>query len=195
MPQTLAAVQAMWDGFRPPQHRHDVNYFPAAPRSSKSPSTAPCIEDWALRLVRLLWPLLTCPPLSRRVARSGSPVCWTTTEISSGKACLLLADAADLPHSFRMAIGLPRPWPGDPSWKGLYPLSVRRLRDFVIGFLQIPPRGGHPCLDGWFRSSRSMGDFHPLNTSHTEHTRQECLRYQASPGVATRHGVLGMSSS
>src|SRR5512141_1653607 len=52
-----------------------------------------------------------------------------------------------------------------------YPLPVRRIRDFVIGFLQIPPRGGHPCLDGWFRSLRSMGDFHPLNASHTEHTR------------------------
>jgi hypothetical protein len=45
-----------------------------------------------------------------------------------------------------MTIGLPRPWPGDPSCKGLNPLPVRRIRDFVIGFLQIPPRDGHPCL-------------------------------------------------
>src|SRR5438552_9283624 len=52
-----------------------------------------------------------------------------------------------------------------------YPVSVRRVHDFVIGFLQIPPHGGHPCLDGQFRSSRSAGDFHPLNASHTEHTR------------------------
>src|SRR5947208_5420636 len=61
-----------------------------------------------------------------------------------------------------------------------YPVSVRRVHDFVIGFLRIPPRDGHPCLDGWFRSSRSMGDFHPLNASHTEHTRRKRLRYTAS---------------
>src|ERR1700722_13240381 len=47
-----------------------------------------------------------------------------------------------------------------------YPLAVRRLRDFAISFLQIPPRDGHPCLDGWFRSLRSMGDLHPLNAYH-----------------------------
>src|SRR5207248_11311339 len=58
-----------------------------------------------------------------------------------------------------------------------YPVSVRRVHDFVIGFLQIPPCDGHPCLDGWFRSSRSMGDFHPLNASHTEHTRRKRLSH------------------
>src|ERR1700677_282899 len=47
-----------------------------------------------------------------------------------------------------------------------HPLPVRRLHDFVIGFLQIPPRDGHPCLDGWFRSLRSIGDLHPLNAHH-----------------------------
>jgi hypothetical protein len=31
-------------------------------------------------------------------------------------------------------------------------LSVRRLRDFVIGFLQIPSRDEHACVDGWFWS-------------------------------------------
>src|ERR1700681_2512917 len=43
---------------------------------------------------------------------------------------------------------------------------MRRIRDFVISFLQIPPRDGHPCLDGWFRSLRSIGDLHPLNAHH-----------------------------
>src|ERR1035438_4039720 len=61
--------------------------------------------------------------------------------------------------------------------QALYPLPVRRIRDFVISFLQIPPRDGHPCLDGWFRSLRSMGDFHPLNANHTEHTRRKRLRH------------------
>ena len=73
--------------------------------------------------------------------------------------------------SFRMTIGLPDPGRVTQAAKALYPLPVRRIRDFVIGFLQIPPRGGHPCLDGWLRSLRSMRDFHPLNTSHTEQTR------------------------
>src|SRR5580700_8454980 len=45
-------------------------------------------------------------------------------------------------------------------------LPIRRIRDFAISFLQIPPRDGHPCLDGWFRSLRSMGDLHPLNAYH-----------------------------
>jgi hypothetical protein len=71
-----------------------------------------------------------------------------------------------------MTFGLPVPGWVTHAAKAFYPLPVRRVRDFVIGFLQIPPRGGHPCLDGWFRSSRPMGDFHPLNAnaSHTEHT-------------------------
>src|SRR2546421_10150279 len=61
-----------------------------------------------------------------------------------------------------------------------YSVSVRRVRDFVIGFLRIPPRDGHPCLDGWFRSSRSMGDFHPLNASHTEHTRPKAYATESA---------------
>jgi hypothetical protein len=61
--------------------------------------------------------------------------------------------------------------------KAFYPLPVSLIRDFVIGFLRIPPRGGQPCLDGWFRSSRPMGDFHPLNASHTEHTRRNRLSH------------------
>lgn len=137
--------------------------------------SAPCIKDSALRRVRLLRPLLTSLLLSRPVARAVVRCERTTTEISSGKACLLLADPSDLPPQLRTTIGLPRPWPGDPTTKASYPLPVRRIRDFVISFLQIPSRDGHPCLDGWFRSSRSMGDFHPLNTSHTEHTRRKRL--------------------
>jgi len=102
---------------------------------------------------------------------NGSPMFRTEPEISSGKAGLLLADPSDLPHSFRMTIGHPRPWPGDPSCKGLISASCTSHPRFRRRFSSDPPRGGHPCLAGWFRSLRSMGDFHPLNTSHTEHTR------------------------
>ena len=132
------------------------------------------LKDSALRPVRLLWLRLTSPLLSRAIARAVVRCVRTRAEISSGKACLLLADPSDLPYS------VPNDNRASPSLAGLpnaemalYPLSVRRIHDFVVGFLQIPPRGGHPCLDGWFRSSRSMGDFHPLNTSHTEHTKAE----------------------
>ena len=132
------------------------------------------LKDSALRPVRLLWLRLTSPLLSRAIARAVVRCVRTRAEISSGKACLLLADPSDLPYS------VPNDNRASPSLAGLpnaemalYPLSVRRIHDFVVGFLQILPRGGHPCLDGWFRSSRSMGDFHPLNTSHTEHTKAE----------------------
>src|SRR5262249_6430689 len=39
-----------------------------------------------------------------------------------------------------------------------------------IGFLQIPPRGGHPCLALRFRSSRPAEDFHLLPSRHAWHT-------------------------
>jgi hypothetical protein len=142
------------------------------------------LKDSALRPVRLLWLRLTSPLLSRAIARAVVRCIRTRAEISSGKACLLLADPSDLPYS------VPNDNRASPSLAGLpnaemalYPLSVRRIPDFVVGFLQIPPRGGHPCLDGWFRSSRSMGDFHPLNTSHTEHTR---VRPRLNTAVAAR---------
>jgi len=140
--------------------------------SSNPRRLLPAFEDSALRPSWLLWLLLTSPPLSRGIAGAVVRCERTKTEISSGKACLLLADPPDLPRS------IPNDHRASPSLAGWpntamasYPVSVRRVRDFVIGFLRIPPCGGHPCLDGWFRSSRSMGDFHPLNASHTEHTR------------------------
>jgi hypothetical protein len=33
---------------------------------------------------------------------------------------------------------------------------------YVFGFLRIPPRGGHPCLNSHFRSPRRATDFHRL---------------------------------
>src|SRR5437667_7256880 len=72
--------------------------------------------------------------------------------------------------ALRMTMGIPVPGRVTRTTLALYPLAVRRVRDFVISFLQIPPRDGHPCLDGWFRSLRSIGDSHPLNaTSYSTH--------------------------
>ena len=130
------------------------------------------LEDSALRPVGLLWPLLTSLPLSRGIAPLVVRCVRTRAEISSGKTRLLLADPSDLPPS------VPNDYRASPSLAGLpnaatasYPLPIRRIHDFVVGFLQIPPRDGHPCLDGWFRSLRSIGDSHPLN-AHQYSTHQ-----------------------
>ena len=84
--------------------------------------------------------------------------------------------------ALRMTLGFPIPGWVTRTMLALYPprclvpsLPVRRIRDFVIGFLQIPPRGGHPCLDGWFRSLRSIGDSHPRNAYHYSTHQAECL--------------------
>ena len=67
----------------------------------------------------------------------------------------------DLPSRVSgVTIGPPRPLPGYPTAPALYPVSVRRVRGNGIGFLQIPPRGGHPCLALRFRSSRPAEDLH-----------------------------------
>jgi hypothetical protein len=39
-----------------------------------------------------------------------------------------------------------------------------------LSFLQIPPRGGHPCLALRFRSSRPAEDLHLLPSQHVWHT-------------------------
>ena len=62
-------------------------------------------------------------PVPPHCCRS-SPCERTETEISSGKAYLLLTDPSDLPTVFRMTIGLPRPWPGDQHCKASNPLPV-----------------------------------------------------------------------
>jgi len=77
----------------------------------------------------------------------GSPIRWTEPETSRGKTCLLLPDPSDLP-AWRSEWPLGFPVPGRVTHTTLawYPLPVRQIRDFVIGFLQIPPCDGHPCL-------------------------------------------------
>jgi len=60
----------------------------------------------------------------------------------------------------------------------LYRVSVRHIQNFVIGFLQIPPRDGHPCLDGQFRLLRPVEDFHLLSAHHVWHTNELFLQEQ-----------------
>jgi hypothetical protein len=70
-------------------------------RVHRNPPSAPCINHSALRPAGLLWPLLTFLRLSRRIAAAVVRCERTDAEISSGKACLLLVDPSDLPHSVR----------------------------------------------------------------------------------------------
>jgi len=84
----------------------------------------------------------------------GSPLRWTRPEISRGKTCLLLPDSSDLPAwRSEWQWGVPVPGRVTHTTLAWYPprwptssLPVRRIRDFAISFLQIPPRDGHPCL-------------------------------------------------
>jgi len=79
---------------------------------------------------------------------------WTEPETSRGKTCLLLPDTSDLPAwCSEWQLGVPVPGRVAHTTLALYPpqwlassLPVRRIRDCVIGFLQIPPHDGHPCL-------------------------------------------------
>jgi len=118
----------------------------------------------------------------------GSPMFWTEPEISRGKTCLLLPDPSDLPAwCLNDKSGVPVPGRVTHTTLALYPFPLRRVRDFAISFLQIPPRDGHPCLDGWFRSLRSIGDSHPLNAHHySTHQAEACATAQAATTVKSR---------
>jgi hypothetical protein len=74
-------------------------------------------------------------------------------------------------------IGLRGPLPADPTTPALYPVPVRRLPTGGFGFLQIPPRDGHPCLALRFRSPRPAEDFHLLirNVPGTQEKGQAIL--------------------
>ena len=97
-----------------------------------------------------------------------------------------------------MATGHPRRLPGYPTTLALYPVSVRRIRVYGLGFLQIPPPGGHPCLALRFRSSRPAEDLHLLK-QHIPGTqpkrRQNAAVQYANPspaGSRVFRGVRGV---
>ena len=146
------------DGFARPTRCRGGLRLSAALRPSKCSSVrAVTIRPFAF--VRLLWPLLTSPLLSRQIAPAVVRCERTRTEISSGKACLLLADPPNLPRRCGMTIGLPRPWPGDPTCNGL-----------IFGFCTSSPGLRHRL------SSDSASRRTPLlKASHTEHTRPKGL--------------------
>ena len=89
-----------------------------------------------------------------------------------------------------MTFGRLRPLPDYPTTPALYPVSVRRIRVYGIGFLQIPPPGGHPCLALRFRSSRPAEDLHLLETQHAWRTRLRGDPGRSAPQVKEQGEVM-----
>ncbi|WP_218640746.1 hypothetical protein, partial [Paenibacillus odorifer] len=48
-------------------------------------------------------------------------------------------------------------------------------RRFAAGFLQIPPRGGHPCLKLMATTAFAIRDFNPIDSAHAGRTQQKNL--------------------
>ena len=98
---------------------------------------------------------------------------WTSREISQGKLPVLGGGQRRIYRcGVRMSMGVPVHCLVTHATPALYPVSVRRFRRPVMGFLQIRPRGRHPCLDGRFRSLRPVEDFHLLNWQHAWRTKK-----------------------
>ena len=106
--------------------------------------------------LRLLWPLLTSPAASSSPCGDASPAPAGHRRRSPrvmrtdlhAYVCRIYA------HDFRARTGLRVSWPPYPSWPPLCGFCSSDQR-FAIGFLQIPPRDGHPCL--WLDTSRYQG--------------------------------------
>jgi hypothetical protein len=102
---------------------------------------------------------------------------WTSREISQGKLPVLGGGQRRIYRcGVRMSMGVPVRCLVTHATPALYPVSVRRFRRPVMGFLQIRPRGRHPCLDGRFRSLRPVEDFHLLNWQHAWRTRRRPIK-------------------
>ena len=110
---------------------------------------------------------------------------WTSREFSQGKLPVLGGGQRRIYRcGVRMSMGVPVHCLVTHATPALYPVSVRRFRRPVMGFLQIRPRGRHPCLDGRFRSLRPVEDFHLLNWQHAWRTKKmsqarKCLAHRS----------------
>src|SRR5262249_36082155 len=64
-----------------------------------------------------------------------------------------------------------------------------------LGFLQIPPHGGHPCLALRFRSSRPAEDLHLLPSRHAWHTTKRPGGHDTGPWDSTRGFTMGRAQT
>src|SRR5690606_1904629 len=53
-------------------------------------------------------------------------------------------------------------------------------QDFAAGFLQIPPRDGHPCLKLTLPTANCARDFHPIVMTHAGRTHKNALQLLGS---------------
>ena len=112
-------------------------------------------------------------PVPRR-CRRGSPDRPDRARRPPRVSCVSFPRASpDLPAcAVRMTIGRPRPLPRYPTHAGLVSGFCSSSPSFGIGFLQIPPRDGHPCLALRFRSSRPAENLHLRDTKHAWQTKR-----------------------
>ena len=62
-----------------------------------------------------------------------------------------------------------------PAHSGLVCGFCSSGRDFAAGFLQIPPRDGHPCLWLTLLAVKRVTDFHRRVSAHAGHTHNNAL--------------------
>lgn len=88
---------------------------------------------------------------------------------------------------------------GSPKYNSLKSGSCTSGRDFAAGFLQIPPRGGHPCLRLTVgtanpRSGLSPYSYRPCR-AHREKKSKACSPYSFFKSVRRKGSVLNAPES
>ena len=117
--------------------------------------------------------LLTSHRPSRQITLPIVCIQQTAHEISQGKTQLFLKVLLDLLLQLTVDYWASLFRAKLPRCICLISSSCSSTPCYVIGFLQIPPRDGHPCLDSSFRSPRRTADFHRLDKSRA-YARDRC---------------------
>lgn len=78
----------------------------------------------------------------------------------------------NLPLHARMTLGLLCLSPNYPHAVAFYSVSVRYVQYSALRFLQIPPRGGHPCFSLQFPSLGPVRDLHPMELRRARRTKR-----------------------
>jgi len=74
------------------------------------------------------------------------------------------------------SVGLRFAWQTHPPLFSLVCGSCSSGRDFASSFLQIPPRGGHPCLQLVVPTAKPTADFHRQVNAHAGRTKKQTAR-------------------
>src|SRR5690606_29122198 len=63
-------------------------------------------------------------------------------------------------------------------------------QDFAAGFLQIPPRDGHPCLKLTLPTAKCVRDFHPIVMTHAGRTESGSDPFGLNPKTFHSHSLM-----